>query len=129
VYETDLDVEIGDEVLLPSGFNGEWVGRVTALSSDYAGPCKRIVGLAQRRVDVEQRDTALAAVPISGFQVGATLEVAASCGHPVLLCIEGVNRTGRPTHVRYRCDACGGVPRSAGLGSADVWRRLVAGLE
>lgn len=31
VYKTELDLEIGDEVLLPTGFSGDWVGRVTAL--------------------------------------------------------------------------------------------------
>jgi hypothetical protein len=33
LYDTDLKLEIGDEVLLPAGFSGDWVGRVTALSS------------------------------------------------------------------------------------------------
>jgi hypothetical protein len=49
VYESGLDLEIGDEVLLLAGFSGDWAGRVTALSSDYAGPFKRIVGLVRRR--------------------------------------------------------------------------------
>jgi hypothetical protein len=130
VYETDLELEVGDEVLLPpSGFGGQWVARVTALSSDYSGPCKRIVGLVRRCVDVERQDAALAAVPITGFRAGTTLKVTASCGHQVLLHIEGVNRAGRPTHVRYTCEACGSVPCSAGLGSADAWRRLAAGLD
>ena len=129
VYETDLELEIGDEVLLPSGFSGQWIGRVTALSSDYTDPCKRILGLVRRRVDVERRDAALAAVPITGFQAGGTLQVTASCGHQILLHIEDVNHAGRPTHVRYRCEACGGVPCSSGLGSADAWRRLAAGLD
>lgn len=129
MYETDLALEVGDEVLLPSGLSGEWVGRVTALSSAYTGPCKRIVGLVRRRVDVEQRDAVLAAVPMTGFQAGATLEVTGSCGHQVLLHIEGVNRAGRPIHVRYTCEACGGVPCSVDLGSADAWRRLAAGLD
>jgi hypothetical protein len=128
-YETDLDLEVGDEVLLPpSGLGGQWVARVTELSSDYAGPCRRILGLVRRRADAERQDAALAAVPITGLRTGTTFEVTASCGHRVLLHIEGVNRTGRPTHVRYTCQACGGIPHTAGLGSADAWRRMAAGL-
>jgi hypothetical protein len=129
VYETDLKLEIGDEVLLPAGFSGDWIGRVTALLSDDAGPCKRIVGLVRRRAEVELRDTALAAVAIVGFRAGTTLEATASCGHQVLLHVEGVNRAGRPTRVTYACEACGGVPRSASLGSADAWRRLATGVD
>lgn len=126
-YETDLDLEVGDEVLLPpSGLGGQWIARVTALSSDYAGPCRRILGLVRRRADAERQDAVLAAVPITGFRAGTTFEVTASCGHRVLLHIEGVNRTGRPTHVRYTCQACGGIPHTADLGSA--WRRVAAGL-
>jgi hypothetical protein len=128
-YETDLDLEVGDEVLLPpSGLGGQWVARVTEQSSDYAGPCRRILGLVRRRADAERQDAALAAVPITGLRTGTTFEVTASCGHRILLHIEGVNRTGRPTHVRYTCQACGGIPHTAGLGSADAWRRMAAGL-
>lgn len=129
VYETSLKLEIGDEVLLPAGFSGDWIGRVTALSSDYAGPCKRIVGLVRQRAERERRDAALAAVAITGFRAGTTLEVAASCGHQVLLHIEEVNRSGRPTQVRYVCEACGGATHSASLGSADGWRMLAAGID
>ena len=129
VYESGLDLEIGDEVLLPAGFSGDWVGRVTALSSDYAGPCKRIIGLVRRRSDVERRDAALASVVIAGFRAGTTLEITASCGHQVRLRIEEVNCTGRPTYVKYVCEACGGIPRSAGLGSAEAWRRMAAGID
>ena len=129
-YETDLELEVGDEVLLPpSGLGGQWVARVTALSSDYAGPCRRILGLVRRRIDAERQDAALSAVPITGFRAGATFEVTASCGHQVLLHIEGVNRTGRPTHVRYTCKACGGIHHTTGLGSAAAWRRVAAGLD
>jgi hypothetical protein len=129
-YETDLELEVGDEVLLPpSGLGGQWVARVTALSSDYAGPCRRILGLVRRRIDAERQDAALSAVPITGFRAETTFEVTASCGHQVLLHIEGVNRTGRPTHVRYTCQACGGIPHTAGLGSAAAWRRIAAGLD
>ena len=46
----------------------------------------------RRCVDVERQDAALAAVPITGFRAGTTLKVTASCGHQVLLHIEGVNR-------------------------------------
>lgn len=72
-YETALDLEVGDEVLLPSsGLGGQWVARVTALSSDYTGPCRRILGLVRRRIDAERQDAALAAVPITGFRAGTT---------------------------------------------------------
>lgn len=129
VYESELDLEIGDEVLLPADFSGDWIGRVTALSSDYAGPCKRILGLVRRRPDVERRDAALASVAIVGFRTGTTLQITASCGHDVHLHIEEVNRRGRPTYVKYTCEACGGVPHGAGLGSVDAWRRLAAGID
>lgn len=128
LYETDLELEIGDEVLLPAGLSGEWVGRVTALSSDYGGPCERIVRVVRRCRDAERRDAALAAVPVAGFRSGTTLEVAASCGHKVLLHVREVNRIGRPTYVTYKCEACGGVPHSVYLGSADAWRMHAAGL-
>jgi len=48
-YETDLDLKIGDRVLLPTvewlaRVQGPtWEGVVTALESDYDGPCKRII--------------------------------------------------------------------------------------
>jgi hypothetical protein len=129
VYESELDLEIGDEVLLPAGFSGDWVGRVTALSPDYAGPCKPILGLVRRRSDVERRDAALASVAIAGFRAGTTLQTTASCGHEVDLHIEEVNRTGRPKYVKYVCETCGGVPHGVGLGSADAWRRLAAGID
>jgi hypothetical protein len=129
VYESELDLEIGDEILLPAGLSGDWVGRVTALSSDYAGPCKRILGLVRRRSDAERRDVALASVAIAGFRAGTTLQITASCGHEVHLHIEEVNRTGRPTYVKYACEACGGVRHGSGLGSADAWRRLAAGID
>jgi hypothetical protein len=129
VYESELDLEIGDEILLPAGFSGDWVGRVTALSSDYPGSCKRIVGLVRRRSAIERRSAALASVAITGFRTGTTLEITASCGHQVRLHIEAVNRAGRPTYVKYACEACGGIPCSGGLGSADAWRRLASGID
>ena len=111
-YETDLELEVGDEVLLPAGWSGEWVGRVTALASDYGGPCGRVVQLVRKRADAEQRDVELAAVAITGFRAGSTVRIRASCGHEVLLRIREVNRAGRPTHVEGRCDHCR-VPFSA----------------
>jgi hypothetical protein len=43
-YETDLDLKLGDRVLLPgSAKGGNWKGTVTALTSKYSGPCSRIV--------------------------------------------------------------------------------------
>jgi hypothetical protein len=98
-YETDLELEVGDEVLLPAGWSGEWVGRVTALSPDYGGPCGRVVRLIRRRADAERRDIELTAVAITGFRAGSTVRIKASCGHEVLLRVHEVNRDGRPTHV------------------------------
>lgn len=127
VYETDLELEIGDEVLLPAGMTGDWVGKVTALSSEYSGPCKRIVRVVRRRREAEQQDAALAAVPVSGFRPGDSLKITASCGHQVVLHIHEVNRMGRPTDVSYRCEACGGASHGASLGSADAWRWWASG--
>lgn len=43
-YETDLDVNPGDIVLCPPGASGAaFEAVVTRLSSDYAGPCKRLL--------------------------------------------------------------------------------------
>jgi len=48
-YETDLDVKVGDRVLLPGGgvraMLGEltWEGTVTAIGSAYTGPCRRVI--------------------------------------------------------------------------------------
>jgi hypothetical protein len=125
-YETDLELEVGDEVLLPAGWSGEWVGMVTALSSEYGGLCGRVVRLVRKRADAEQRDAELAAVAITGFRAGSIVRVKASCGHEVLLRVREVNRVGRPTHVEGRCDRCR-VPFSAYLGSANAWRWYAAG--
>lgn len=48
-YDTDLDVKVGDVVLLPeSPFSGgPWTARVTNLKADYDGPVKRILGILQ----------------------------------------------------------------------------------
>ena len=45
ICETDLPVKLGDRVLLPSRAHGgrPWRAIVTELSSDYTGPCKRIL--------------------------------------------------------------------------------------
>lgn len=126
-YETELEVEVGDEVLLPAGWSGEWVGTVTATSSEYSGPCKRIVRVVRKREDAKRRAAALAAVPITGFRPGATVEMVAPCGHEIVLRVQEVNRAGRPTHVTYTCEACGNAPHSAYLGSADAWRWYAAG--
>ena len=43
-YLTDLELAVGDEVVLPPGKSGaEWQGTVTALGSPYSGPCKRVL--------------------------------------------------------------------------------------
>lgn len=105
-YETDLELEVGDEVLLPASWSGEWIGRVTALSSDYGGPCKRIVRVVRRRQDADLQVARMAAVPVAGFAAGARVEISASCGHRVPLHVQEVNKIGRPTHITYRCEAC-----------------------
>ena len=61
-YETDLDVKVGDRVSLPSKYaGGRWVGEVTALTSAYTGPCKRILEIVgsngkEPQAAVEQAD-------------------------------------------------------------------------
>jgi hypothetical protein len=43
-YDTDLPVKVGDRVILPAhACSDEWVGRVTDLTSDYQGECKRVL--------------------------------------------------------------------------------------
>ena len=44
-YSTDLPVQLGTRVMLPppDGREKPWPGTVTELSSDYIGPCKRIL--------------------------------------------------------------------------------------
>jgi hypothetical protein len=49
-YETDLEVKVGDTVVLPSprkslaeGKVSAWRGSVTALTSLYDGPCKKVI--------------------------------------------------------------------------------------
>lgn len=51
-YETDLPVQVGDRVRLPCGDHAKdktWVAKVTALTSHYTGPCKRIIGFASEQ--------------------------------------------------------------------------------
>jgi len=53
-YETDLELQVGDKVLLPvpeqkvPERGSTWEGEVTALESEYTGPCKRIVGKVEQ---------------------------------------------------------------------------------
>lgn len=48
-YETELPVKVGDKVLLPTPYwlrdvkGPTWEGKVTQLTSDYTGPCVRII--------------------------------------------------------------------------------------
>lgn len=72
-FETALDVEVGDEVILPDSGTGRWIGTVTALTSDYRGACRRVTGLARRRAEVEEREVARQAVRIDGWRPGELL--------------------------------------------------------
>jgi hypothetical protein len=48
-YETDLPVKVGDVVLLPtpdrllSVKGPTWEGTIASLTSDYTGPCSRVL--------------------------------------------------------------------------------------
>ena len=48
-YETDLDLKVGDKVVLPTAYylrdvKGQtFVGEITALQSNYNGPCEKII--------------------------------------------------------------------------------------
>ena len=47
-YETDIDVQIGDIVLLPSAGwldKQPWQGTITALNSTYTGECRKIIAI------------------------------------------------------------------------------------
>jgi hypothetical protein len=50
-YETDLEVQMGDEVILPTPSflldvkGPTFTGEVTALTSDYTGWCAKILGI------------------------------------------------------------------------------------
>jgi hypothetical protein len=50
-YETLLELEAGDKVICPGSFLTDfrpWEATVTALTSDYAGPCKRIISKVEQ---------------------------------------------------------------------------------
>jgi hypothetical protein len=122
-YETDLDVAVGDEVLLPDSGTGQWVGTVTSLRSDYRGPCRRVAGLVRRRAEVERREAARRAVKVAGWRPGESVEIRYGGTRRVAMIVE-VNSVGRPTYVKIEADP----PVSIGLGSAAAWRDLAAGL-
>lgn len=48
-YETDLVLNVGDRVVLPTPYwlqdvkGSEWVGVVTATSSSYSGDCYKVI--------------------------------------------------------------------------------------
>ncbi len=52
-YETDLKLKVGDKVVLPTAYflrdvkGATWIGQVTALKSDYTGPCERVISKAK----------------------------------------------------------------------------------
>ena len=123
-YETDLDVEVGDEVLLPDSGTGQWVGTVTSLTSDYQGRCRRIVGLVRRRAAVERREAARSAVRVDGWRPGESVQVRYA-GKARVATIAEVNAIGRPSLVHIEAEP----PVSVGLGSAAAWRDLAAGLD
>jgi len=55
-YETDIeDLKIGDHVMLPTAnwidSGSTWKGYVTALESDYDGPCVKILGKYPEIID------------------------------------------------------------------------------
>ena len=49
-YETDLKLEIGDTVLLPSTWadSDPWEATVTALQSSYKGSCSKILSVVKK---------------------------------------------------------------------------------
>ena len=52
-YETDLKLKVGDKVVLPTAYflrdvkGATGIGQVTALKSDYTGPCERVISKAK----------------------------------------------------------------------------------
>jgi hypothetical protein len=43
-YECSFPVNVGDRVKLPKGDGtGFWIGKITALQSEYAGPVKQVL--------------------------------------------------------------------------------------
>lgn len=56
-YACDFQVEIGDKVYLPaSNFSKRiWTGEITALTSQYEGKVKNIIGVAEKNTDKKSR--------------------------------------------------------------------------
>lgn len=47
-YEIQFEVELGEYVVLPGTDRGvEWIGKVTALTSSYAGFCRKVIRSAK----------------------------------------------------------------------------------
>jgi hypothetical protein len=127
-YETDLqDIEVGDEMLLPGTLSSDsWTGVVTALEPEYAGHCRKALGLTRRRTQVEAENKALEQVKISGWKVGDTFsKPCPSCGEKRVYSVEEINKVGRPTSVRAPACSCGSPPAGAGLGSASAFRHFM----
>lgn len=53
-YETNLEVKVGDNVLLPTADflrdvkGPTYVGTVTSLTSSYTGACRNVIGFAPK---------------------------------------------------------------------------------
>ena len=122
-YETALDVDVGDEVILPDAGSDQWIGTVTALITDYRGACRRVIGLARRCAEVEEREVARRAVRMAGWQPGERFEVRRD-GLALSATVAEVNSRGRPTLVAVDSDP----PSSVYLGSAAAWRDFAAGV-
>lgn len=56
-YACDFQVEIGDKVYLPAPFFSErcWTGEITALTSEYQGAVKKIIGVVEKDTDKNNR--------------------------------------------------------------------------
>jgi hypothetical protein len=52
-YACDFQVEIGDKVYLPAPFFSEkcWIGEITALTSEYQGEVRKIIGVVRKDTD------------------------------------------------------------------------------
>jgi len=56
-YECQFKVKIGDTVVLPSGKGKKtWVGEITAIGSDYAGPVKQIIAIEKQKSFIRSID-------------------------------------------------------------------------
>lgn len=127
-YETDLqDVEIGDEMVLPGTLSSDsWTGIVTALEPEYAGPCKKAIGLTRRRAQVETEREALAEVKITGWRAGETIsKPCTDCGKAREYLVETVNSIGRPITVRAQSCDCGTAALGGSFGSAESFRHFM----